>query len=426
MTFIIFPGMIFFYLLLMWKAGKTYPVLYLFFFTFFLQYIFSTHIIYSEFAQLRKEMPIGQDQLFEYAIPALLALFAGVFFFNKDLNVADLFKLVDSRRAVRLGYLLLLISYSLDFLRDAGVGWISSITSFTTYIKYAAVFCFLFQTSWRHYLVIVFVYLQLAVTVLRGGVFIDFLVWSTFLFFFVCLKFRIPFWLRLGFIFIAAPVLILIQNTKSDYRQETWKKNKEGGISLFSEIAGKKSERDEDLPFSKSEGVMRTVARLNQGWHLGLTLRQVPRKQAFANGAEMASDVVSAVIPRLVFPEKKSVHTNEKFRKYTGHKLPKNTSMTIGILGDFYVNFGRWSSLIALFIFGAVIARLLYFFQVRYVLPDPVNIIWVPFLLNFLIRADNDFYIMFNCILKGFVIFLFVRFLERRIWPQQQVRPLIQ
>ena len=114
--------------------------------------------------------------------------------------------------------------------------------------------------------------------------------------------------------------------------------------------------------------------------------------------------------------KKKSVHTNEKFRKYTGHKLPKNTAMTIGILGDFYVNFGRWSSLIALFIFGAIIARLLYFFQVRYVLPDPVNIIWVPFLLNFLIRADNDFYIMFNCLLKGFLIFLFVRFLERKIW----------
>ena len=89
--------------------------------------------------------------------------------------------------------------------------------------------------------------------------------------------------------------------------------------------------------------------------------------------------------------------------------------MSIGILGDFYINFGWWGSVFMLFVFGAVIAKLLHFFIKYYVFNDPINIIWVPFLLSYLIRANNDFYIFFNCLLKGFLIFLVVNFIRHRI-----------
>ena len=96
--------------------------------------------------------------------------------------------------------------------------------------------------------------------------------------------------------------------------------------------------------------------------------------------------------------------------------------MTIGILGDFYINFGWWGSIIGLFIFGALISRFLFYFQVKFVKPDPINIIWVPYMLSYFVRADNDFYIMFNCMFKGFLIFLFVRFLEKNIWQESKVK----
>jgi hypothetical protein len=404
------------YLVLIWKSGKIYPILYLFLFTFFLQYIFSTYFVYNEYKELRLQMPIKQEELFAYAIPALSALFLGVFIFNKDIDIRNLLRRIDPKKAIRLGYLLLIVSYVLDLTNIFQISVLTSLLSFTSYLKYLAAFCFLFSNSVRLYFLSAFVYLQLMVIVLQTGVFIDFITWGTFLVFFISLKFQLSFFIRSLLFLSAIPVIILIQSVKGEYRKATWSSEGEGGIGLFSELAQKKGKENLEGSFEKSEGAVRTIARLSQGWHLGLVLRKVPKREPFAEGEEMISDIVSSILPRFLFPEKKIVHTKEKFYKYTGHKLNKNTSMTIGILGDFYINFGRTGSFIMLFVFGALISMLVRYFFSKFVLNDPINIIWLPYFLSYLIRADNDFYIFFNCALKGFLIFLTINYLRYQYW----------
>lgn len=400
------------YLVLIWKSGKSYPILYLFFFTFFLQYIFSTYLIYNKYSELRSQMPIKQEVLFDYAIPALGFLFLGVFLFNRDFDIRSAIKRIDSQKAGRLGYLLLAISYGFDLAEMLGLPLVRSIVSFTDYLKYLAVFCFLFANSPMLYVLSALVYLHLITVVLRSGVFIDLITWGIFLFFFLALRFRLSFVLRGTLFLMAIPILILIQSVKDEYRKVTWMNKREGGLGLFTELARKNNEQKSDEPFEESEGVIRTIGRLSQGWHLGLTLKRVPLKEPFSNGREMLSDIGSSIIPRFFFPEKKIVHTKEKFFKYTGHKLRSATSMTIGILGDFYINFGRNGSFFLLFVFGALISKGVSFFYRTFVLNDPLNIVWLPFLLSYLIRADNDFYIVFNCVLKGFIIFLAVNYIK--------------
>jgi hypothetical protein len=248
--------------------------------------------------------------------------------------------------------------------------------------------------------------------VLRSGVFISFFIWSTFLFLLISLKYTIPFGIRVCFVVIFIPVIIVIQSVKREYRDKVWKQEEQGGLSLLSDLAEKQNSKEEEGPFSQSTGVIKTVGRLSQGWHLGLTLKQVPIKEPIANGNEMLGDIASSILPRIIFADKKSVNSQDKFYKYTGHRLRGSTSMSIGVLGDFYINFGRWGSFILLFVFGALISKLLYLFTTRYVIPDPINIIWVPFLLSYLIRANNDFYIFFNCLVKGFIIFLAVNYIR--------------
>ncbi len=402
----------FLYILLIWKSGKIYPILYLFLFTFFLQYIFSTYFVYNEYKELRVQMPIKQDVLFAYAVPALSALFLGVFIFNKDIDVRELLKKIDQKKAVRLGYLLLIVSYTLDATKFLGVSALASLLSFTSYLKYLGVFCFLFSNSVRLYLLSALVYLQLMVIVLRTSVFIDFITWGTFLVFFISLKFQLSFFIRSLLFLGAIPIIILIQSVKDEYRKTTWATQSEGSVELFSELAQKKGKENLEGPFEKSEGVVRTIARLSQGWHLGLVLRKVPKREPFANGDEMISDIISSILPRFLFPQKKVVHTKEKFLKYTGHKLNRNTAMTIGILGDFYINFGRTGSFIMLFFFGAFIAVMVRYFLTKFVLSDPINIIWLPYFLSYIIRADNDFYIFFNSAIKGFIIFLIINYVR--------------
>ncbi len=404
------------YLFLIWKANRVFPVLYLFILIYFVQYIFSTHLIYFEYHELRYQMTIKADRYFDYAIPAFLSLFAGVVLFNKDVDIRESIKKIDPVQASQLGFYLLIISYAFDFVYWAGFTWLGSVVSFTGYLKYLASFCFLFSKSKTNYIFIAVVYLQLAAAVLTGGVFVLFYIWLMYLLFFISLRFSLPFWVRFTFILFLVPIIVSIQAVKQEYRNETWSGKREGGIQLLTDLVENERQEGKDESYSQSKGVLSTVGRLTQGWHLGLTLRHVPSKEPFSNGGEIISDITASILPRVFFSDKKSVNSKDKFYKYTGHKLRGNTSMSIGILGDFYINFGKTGSFIALFIFGAIIARLLYYFMTKYVLPDPLNIIWIPLILTYLIRGNNDFYIFFNGMIKGFVLFLVVNYIRHRFW----------
>lgn len=365
-------------------------------------------------------MTISQEQLFAYTIPALLFLFAGVFLFNRDVPIRDHLKRIDPYQAVRLGHLLLFISFSLELLVLAGVPGVSSILSFTYYLRYAGAMCYLFSPTVWYYLLLVLVYAGLARDVLRGGVFIDFFVYGAYLFLLISLRYRFTFKMRSSFILLAAPLLIIIQSVKYEYREATWTGKRESGIGLFTELAGKK-QKTEKAPFEKSDAIVHTVGRLSQGWHLGMVLKRVPAKEPFSYGEDLLSDLEGVILPRIFYPGKKVIGSQDKFKKFTGHKLIGSTSMTIGVLGDFYVNFGKWGSFIALFIYGAIMARLFYWFVKKYVVADPINIVWLPFLFNYLILANNDFYVVTNNLFKGFLLFLFINFLRKQFWPARTV-----
>ena len=419
---LIFSSLFVIYILLIVKSGKSFPILYLFLFTYFLQYIFSVYLIYNEYDELKIFMPITQEAYFGYASYALFFLFLGVFLFNRDIALDQLIKDINSKKATTLGYLLVFISYFLDLIDYLGFsGYVGSILSFTSYLKYVGAFCFLFSNSNIGYLFSGLIYFQLLVIVVRDSVFIDFFVWSTYLFFFIVLKFQFPYWLRASFIVVAAPILVLVQSVKKDYRQATWSSREEANLETFSDFAAEDIQETSSRNYSQSSGVVSTVGRLSQGWHLAMTLRWVPTYQHLADGEEMLSDITSSFLPRIIINDKKMVGTQDKFKKYTGYKLRGATSMTIGVLGDFYVNFGVLGSFIMLFVFGAIISRLLYVFTKTYVLRDPIYVVWIPFMFSYLIRANNDFYMVFNCLVKGFLIFLFVDFIIKRIWKRMNL-----
>jgi len=416
-TALIFSIAAFIYLLFIWKSGKVFPILYLFLFVYFIQYVFSVYLIYNEYPILRRQMTISQDLLFSYTIPALLFLFAGVFLFNKDISLKEYVKKIDKAAASRLGHLLLFISFAAELLPILGIPGIGSILSFTYYLRYIGAMCYLFSPSTINYVLLVGVYMLLARDALQGGVFIDFFMWGAYLFFFISMRYNFSFKVRSTFILIAVPLLITIQAVKDEYRQQTWSGKEESGLGLLTDLA--RQNNGNDAPYASSDGVISTVGRLNQGWHLGMVLKHVPSKEPFSSGDDFISDLGGVLIPRIFSPDKKFIGSQDKFEKFTGHTLHGSTSMTIGVLGDFYINFGRWGSFIGLFIFGAVMARLFYGFVKKYVIPDPINIIWIPFLFSYLVRANNDFYMVTNSLVKGFLIFLFVNYLRKRFWPER-------
>jgi hypothetical protein len=408
------------YLILMWKAKSNIPIVYLFLFTYFIQYIFSVHLMYAEYPTLGKQMPISHERLFSYLIPAFISLFSGVFLFNRDIDLSSFLKSVNPIEATRLGNLLLTISISVEVLTFFFAG-LSSIQSFTVYLRYGALMCYLFNLSIVNILLSASIFLNLFREAILVGIFIEFFVWSTIIFFFVILLYKISFTKRSLFIFVAAPLLIIIQSVKTEYRAYTWKSKRDTGVELLTELAISQRGLEKDLPFAESEGIVRTIGRLNHGWHLAKVLNRVPSKVPFTNGEDMLTDIEGIVLPRILFPGKKLAGDHSKFEYFTGHKI-KRTAMTIGVFGDFYINFGTTGSFIGLFLFGALFAKALFWFTQKYVTASPVNIIWIPVLFGYFIRADSDLYTVVNNAFKSFLIFLAVRYVYGLIW-NKQLRP---
>jgi hypothetical protein len=206
-----------------------------------------------------------------------------------------------------------------------------------------------------------------------------------------------------------------VQGVKKEYRDVVWTEKESGSLELLLELSQtQRAETDPEESYFQSSSFLRTIGRLNQGWHLSMTLNHVPRYQPTVNGSELFTDITASLVPRFLAAGKKKVNDKEKFEKYTGHHIYGNTAMSIGVLGDFYINFGYWGSFIALFFLGVFVALVLKYFMRRYVYVNPLYLVWIPFLFSYLIRANNEFYIFFNNLVKGLILFLLLDYIFRR------------
>lgn len=390
-----------------------FPIPLLFLFFYYMQYIFAPYLSYFNYDDLALKMPLSDIEYFGYILPAIFALFLGFFWRIKRFNIKPIISRVPAGLSFRFGFLLVCISYFFDVLSLLNIGIIQSLFSFTTYLKYLGAFCFLFSGRLLGYVFVFLIYLQLLLAVLSSGVFVSFFIWSMFLFFFYSLRYNLKIYIKVIVVIVSILIVVIVQGVKHEYRNRVWNEEEKGSIGLITNLAAEEGLVNEEN-LSQSKGFVRTIARLNQGWHLGLVLSHVPEREPIASGKEMAVDILSSFVPRILFEDKKSVNSQDKFYKYTGHKLLGNTSMSIGLIGDFYINFGFTGSIVMLFLFGAAIGSLLNFFIINYTLKDPINIIWLPFLFSYLMRANNDFYIFFNNLVKGFLVFFILQVIRSR------------
>jgi hypothetical protein len=104
-----------------------------------------------------------------------------------------------------------------------------------------------------------------------------------------------------------------------------------------------------------AEGFDRLVSRHGYIEFLGLTMQNVPSGIPHENGQLTLSVLKHIATPRFLFPDKPQLPSDtEIMAKYTG--LPftwdENTSISIGYLGELYIDFKYWGGLVAVAVFG--------------------------------------------------------------------------
>ena len=95
--------------------------------------------------------------------------------------------------------------------------------------------------------------------------------------------------------------------------------------------------------------------RLNYNWMVGAAMAHLRTPNDFGKGETLWMGVL-AIIPRVLWPEKPIQAGSMNFvSHYTGVKFAEGTSVGMGLIFEFYVNFGTFGVLIGMFIVGALV-----------------------------------------------------------------------
>jgi hypothetical protein len=114
-----------------------------------------------------------------------------------------------------------------------------------------------------------------------------------------------------------------------------------------------------------SEGADKLIRRLGYLDFFAATMAYVPRVMTYEDGAIWADAIARPFMPRMFFPNKTEIHDSERTNKYTGAGIAgadAGTSISIGYMGETYIDFGPWGMMGVIAIFGFTLGRLYRFF----------------------------------------------------------------
>jgi hypothetical protein len=96
----------------------------------------------------------------------------------------------------------------------------------------------------------------------------------------------------------------------------------------------------------------RVDLRLNYNWLVGAAISHLQMTKGFGNGETLWMSVLT-LIPRVVWPDKPIRAGSMDFvTRYAGVIVPENTSFGMGLIFEFYVNYGEYGVFIGMLIMG--------------------------------------------------------------------------
>ena len=389
------------------KLNSGFPIIELTVMLYILQYLIAPLFEYTY--NPNQSMAVSEQEYLNFTLIAVLAFSVGLFSLKSKFDATQLY--VDNKLASLIGRSLIIIGFTsqiaMEFLPDA----LRATVNFFILFKTIGVYALIFSNARLDKYFILFVFIQIAAGSILGAMLIDFIIFALFFAMFFSLRYKITNKLKYTFFVIAFVFLSVYQGIKAEYREVVWKQelSTDQKVALLGSLMNAETFTAAfSADLKNNESLIQTMHRLNQGWQTSKVYDHVPEKVEYQNGKEFINDVMSSFLPRLFWLNKRVVNDYKRFNYYTGYSLNKDTSMSMGVIGDFYINFGVIGTVIALFLFGHFIARIKRYFLKKYVYINPINLIWLPFIFSYLIRPGNEFYMVLNHFIKAIVVLIVV------------------
>jgi len=246
----------------------------------------------------------------------------------------------------------------------------------------------------------------------RDAIFHELLLWLIFLFIIIAFLYRFNIRQKLMFLIPFLILMILIQSVKFYFRQEvaaySGTFNRAGMFTKM--VTSELSTGNKTISANNFDAA---VDRINQGWIVARIMRYTPTFEPFANGETIISGIQASLVPRLFNANKAKAGGRDNFERFTGKKLSENTSMGLSPLGEAYANFGVMGGIVFMFLLG-----LFYNFYISLIIKlsggFPSLFFWLPLLCLQVVKAETDFVVVLNHLVKASIVVAIIIFAIRK------------
>ena len=397
------------FMLLFKSIGSILPIRYLLGAFMCLQMYIGPTLAYSgldEFQRGYLKMQIPSDQYFLYVLPAVALFILGLHFGagkldGEVLDIDSLKKFVERNK--RLPYIFIIIGFSSSVLAIYFGAVFTFVFTLLSNFKFIGAFFLIIGQKKIPPLTLLIVFGSIVSSSLQNAMFHDLIVWTIFLGAILAIRFKPSSNFKLVITFGFLIIVAFIQIIKGEYRTATWNQGEEGGIETLTKSYEVGEEKEGGFSY---ENLAKSNVRINQGFIITNILNTVPEKVPFEYGKEMLLILESALLPRILAPNKLNAGDRFIFMKYSGIPLAKGTSMGLSSLGDAYINFGMFGGALFMFFYGLFFNKVLLAFK-KYSHYYPALLVFTPFVFYYPIRPDCELQTILGHLVKScFLIFL--------------------
>ena len=201
----------------------------------------------------------------------------------------------------------------------------------------------------KNILLILFILFILGLAI-QSGVFTVVVYMGITLFSFLFLGKRYALWKKFLVFIVGCFVLFIVQNVKTSYRDITWKgKEIDNKSTLFADVLLDKLSNIDKL--INVDGFFPVYMRTNQGYNITAVMRRIPANQEFDDGNHLLLTAASALVPRLIWPDKPQAGGKESMKYFTGYNI-EGWSTNVSPLGEAYGSFGPIGGIFYMFMLG--------------------------------------------------------------------------
>jgi hypothetical protein len=355
-------------------------------------------------------MLVPEDQYFSYVIPAVCAFSIAMCYpitkFNAVLDEGNSFKNLlqlvrdQLKTNTQTGIIIVATGVAMFFF----LGFVPDVVKFAVTLLFFSSFagilyifyCQPFPT--KNIVLILFIVFVLVLTV-QSGVFtiVVYMGITIFSYLFLGRKFSLG---KKFVVFVLGVFLLFItQNVKTAYRDLTWEGNHvDDKTSTFLDVTFDRVTNIDKL--INTDGFFPVYMRTNQGYNISRVMQRIPAQQDFDGGNHLLLTSASALVPRLLWPDKPEAGGKESMKYFTGINIT-GYSTNVSPIGEAYGSFGTTGGIAFMFIFGLFIR---WVYKRIFVIAQrlPLLILWMPVLFyQVTFCMETDSLQAFNALLKG-------------------------